>query len=91
MIAETRAKPPVAAARTGSTASGLCRGLDGRFHRHGGPDARRALPSLRRQEGLLEAVIAQIDAEMNERICAISIKGMADRWHAFVDEIRELH
>lgn len=84
MIAETRAKL-VSAARQAfgevgyaeasmddfTAAAGLTRGA---LYHHFGD-----------KKGLLEAVIAEIDAEMNERLCAISAKA-SNRWQGFVDE-----
>ncbi len=84
MIAETRAKL-VAAAREAfgtvgyadasmddfTAAAGLTRGA--LYHHFGG------------KKGLLEAVIAQIDAEMNARLKAVSERA-GDRWQGFVDE-----
>lgn len=84
MIAETRAKL-VGAARQAfgevgyaeasmddfTAAAGLTRGA---LYHHFGD-----------KKGLLEAVIAEIDAEMNERLCAISAKA-PNRWQGFVDE-----
>ena len=37
------------------------------------------------KRGLFEAVVAEIDAEMNERLCAVSAKA-PNRWQGFVDE-----
>jgi AcrR family transcriptional regulator len=84
MIAETRAKLVAAARRAFGTvgyaeasmddftaAAGLTRGA---LYHHFGD-----------KKGLLEAVIAEIDAEMNERLCAISSKA-PNRWQGFVDE-----
>jgi len=84
MITETRAKLLAAARRAFGTVgyanasmddftaeAGLTRGA--LYHHFGG------------KKGLLEAVIMQIDAEMNERLCTIS--GQAeDPWQGFVDE-----
>jgi AcrR family transcriptional regulator len=84
MIAETRAKL-IAAARQAfgkigyagasmddfTAAAGLTRGA---LYHHFGD-----------KKGLLEAVIAEIDAEMNERLCAISARA-SSRWQGFVDE-----
>ena len=84
MIAETRAKLIAAARHSFGTvgyaeasmddftaAAGLTRGA---LYHHFGD-----------KKGLLEAVIAEIDAEMNERICAISARA-PDRWQGFVEE-----
>jgi AcrR family transcriptional regulator len=84
MIAETRAKLLGAARRAfGSVgyadasmddftaAAGLTRGA---LYHHFGD-----------KKGLLEAVIAEIDAEMSERLRAVSAKAR-DPWRAFVDE-----
>ena len=84
MIAETRARL-IAAAREAfgkvgyaeasmddfTAAAGLTRGA---LYHHFGD-----------KKGLLEAVIAEIDAEMNRRLCAISAAA-PDRWQGFVDE-----
>lgn len=84
MIAETRARLLAAARHAFGTvgyaeasmddftaAAGLTRGA---LYHHFGD-----------KKGLFEAVIAQIDTEMNERLCAISGKA-ASRWQGFVDE-----
>ena len=84
MIAETRAKLVGAARQAFGTvgyaeasmddftaAAGLTRGA---LYHHFGD-----------KKGLLEAVIAEIDAEMNERLCVISAKA-PNRWQGFVDE-----
>jgi AcrR family transcriptional regulator len=84
MIAETRAKLVSAARQAFGTvgyaeasmddftaAAGLTRGA---LYHHFGD-----------KKGLLEAVIAEIDAEMNERLCAVSAKA-PNRWQGFVDE-----
>ena len=84
MIAETRAKLIAAARHAFGTvgyteasmddftaAAGLTRGA---LYHHFGD-----------KKGLLEAVIMQIDAEMSERLCAVSAKA-ANRWQGFVDE-----
>ena len=84
MIAETRAKLVSAARRAFGTvgyaeasmddftaAAGLTRGA---LYHHFGD-----------KKGLFEAVIAEIDAEMNERLCAISGRA-ANRWQGFVEE-----
>src|SRR3954447_17528881 len=84
MIAETRSKL-IAAGRQAfgelgyanasmddfTAAAGLTRGA---LYHHFGD-----------KKGLLEAVIAEIDAEMNQRLCAISAAAQ-DRWQGFVDE-----
>jgi AcrR family transcriptional regulator len=84
MIAETRARL-IAAAREAfgrvgyaeasmddfTAAAGLTRGA---LYHHFGD-----------KKGLLQAVIAEIDAEMNERICAVSARAPT-RWQGFVDE-----
>lgn len=86
MIAETRAKL-VAAARQAfgsvgyagasmddfTAAAGLTRGA---LYHHFGD-----------KKGLLEAVIAEIDAEMSERLAAVSAKA-DNRWQGFVDECK---
>lgn len=84
MIAETRAKLLAAARHAFGTvgyaeasmddftaAAGLTRGA---LYHHFGD-----------KKGLLEAVIAEIDAEMNARLCAISSQA-PNRWQGFVDE-----
>jgi AcrR family transcriptional regulator len=84
MIAETRSKL-IAAGRQAfgelgyaeasmddfTAAAGLTRGA---LYHHFGD-----------KKGLFEAVIAEIDAEMNERLCAISGRA-ANRWQGFVEE-----
>lgn len=84
MIAETRAKLIAAARHAFGTvgyadasmddftaAAGLTRGA---LYHHFGD-----------KKGLLQAVIAEIDAEMTERLAAISAKAPT-RWQGFVDE-----
>ncbi|WEX07839.1 TetR/AcrR family transcriptional regulator [Chelativorans sp. AA-79] len=84
MIAETRAKLLAAARHAFGTvgyaeasmddftaAAGLTRGA---LYHHFGD-----------KKGLLEAVIKEIDAEMNERLCTISARA-PDPWQGFVDE-----
>jgi len=84
MIAETRAKLIAAARKAFGTigyadasmddftaAAGLTRGA---LYHHFGD-----------KKGLFEAVVAEIDAEMNERICVVSAKA-PNRWQGFVDE-----
>lgn len=84
MIAETRAKLIDAARQAFGTvgyagasmddftsAAGLTRGA---LYHHFGD-----------KKGLLQAVIATIDAEMSQRLCAISAKAK-DPWRGFVDE-----
>lgn len=84
MIAETRAKLIAAARQAFGTigyadasmddftaAAGLTRGA---LYHHFGD-----------KKGLFEAVVAEIDAEMNERLCAVSAKA-PNRWQGFVDE-----
>jgi len=84
MIAETRAKLVAAARRAFGTvgyadaamddftaAAGLTRGA---LYHHFGD-----------KKGLLEAVVAEIDAEMNARLAAVSARS-ADPWQGFVDE-----
>jgi AcrR family transcriptional regulator len=84
MIAQTRAKLLAAARQAFGTvgyaeasmddftaAAGLTRGA---LYHHFGD-----------KKGLLQAVIAEIDAEMNQRLCAISADA-PNRWQGFVDE-----
>lgn len=84
MITETRAKLVASARQAFGTvgyadasmddftaAAGLTRGA---LYHHFGD-----------KKGLLQAVIAEIDAEMNGRLCAISA-GAPNRWQGFVDE-----
>jgi AcrR family transcriptional regulator len=84
MIAETRAKLVAAARQAFGTvgyvnasmddftaAAGLTRGA---LYHHFGD-----------KKGLLQAVIAEIDAEMSARLCAIS-GSASDGWQGFVDE-----
>lgn len=84
MIAETRAKLLAAGRRAFGTigyadaamddftaGAGLTRGA--LYHHFGG------------KEGLLKAVIAEIDAEINDRLAAVSARAL-DPWQGFVDE-----
>src|SRR3990170_6338017 len=84
MIAETRAKLVAAARHAFGTvgyanasmddftaAAGLTRGA---LYHHCGD-----------KKGLLEAIISEIDAEMNERLHAVSARA-GSHWQGFVDE-----
>lgn len=84
MIAETRAKL-IAAARQAFGTVGYAEASMDDFTAAAGLTRGALYHHFGDKKGLLEAVIAEIDAEMNERICAISARA-PDRWHAFVDE-----
>jgi AcrR family transcriptional regulator len=84
MIAETRAKL-IAAARHAFGTVGYAEASMDDFTAAAGLTRGALYHHFGDKRGLLEAVIAQIDAEMNERICAVSAKA-PNRWQGFVDE-----
>ena len=89
MIAETRAKL-VAAARHAFGTVGYAEASMDDFTAAAGLTRGALYHHFGDKKGLLEAVIAEIDAEMNERLCAISARA-TNRWQGFVDECRRLH
>ena len=84
MIAETRAKL-VAAARHAFGTVGYAEASMDDFTAAAGLTRGALYHHFGDKKGLLEAVIAEIDAEMNERLCAVSAKAEM-RWQGFVDE-----
>jgi AcrR family transcriptional regulator len=84
MIAETRAKL-VAAARHAFGTVGYAEASMDEFTAAAGLTRGALYHHFGDKKGLLEAVIAEIDAEMNGRLCAISA-GAPNRWQGFVDE-----
>lgn len=84
MIAETRAKL-VSAARQAFGAVGYAEASMDDFTAAAGLTRGALYHHFGDKKGLLEAVIAEIDAEMNERLCAVSAKAL-NRWQGFVDE-----
>jgi AcrR family transcriptional regulator len=84
MIAETRGKL-IAAARRAFGAVGYAEASMDDFTAEAGLTRGALYHHFGDKKGLLEAVIMQIDAEMSERLSAIS--GSAeDPWNGFVDE-----
>jgi AcrR family transcriptional regulator len=84
MIAETRAKL-IAAGRQAFGAIGYSEASMDDFTAAAGLTRGALYHHFGDKKGLLEAVIAEIDAEMNDRLCAISARA-PDRWQGFVDE-----
>ena len=84
MIAETRAKL-VAAARHAFGMVGYAEASMDEFTAAAGLTRGALYHHFGDKKGLLEAVVAEIDAEMSERLCAISA-GAPNRWQGFVDE-----
>lgn len=84
MIAETRAKL-VAAARHAFGTVGYAEASMDEFTAAAGLTRGALYHHFGDKKGLLEAVVAEIDAEMSERLCAISA-GAPNRWQGFVDE-----
>jgi AcrR family transcriptional regulator len=84
MIAETRAKL-IAAARHAFGTVGYAEASMDDFTAAAGLTRGALYHHFGDKKGLLEAVIAEIDAEMNERLCAISARA-PNRWQGFVDE-----
>ncbi|MBX3570174.1 MAG: TetR/AcrR family transcriptional regulator [Rhizobiaceae bacterium] len=84
MVAETRAKLVAAARRAFGTVGYAGASMDD-FTAEAGLTRGALYHHFGDKKGLLEAVIAEIDAEMNARLCAISA-GAPDRWQGFVAE-----
>lgn len=84
MIAETRAKLIAAARRAFATVGYANASMDD-FTAEAGLTRGALYHHFGDKKGLLEAVIAELDAEMNERLCVISARA-TDRWQRFVDE-----
>jgi AcrR family transcriptional regulator len=84
MIAETRAKL-VAAARHAFGTVGYAEASMDDFTAAAGLTRGALYHHFGDKEGLLRAVIAEIDAEMSERLAAVSAKAVS-RWQGFVDE-----
>ena len=84
MIAETRAKL-VAAARQAFGTVGYAEASMDDFTAAAGLTRGALYHHFGDKKGLLEAVIAEIDAEMADRLCADLGQG-EDRWQGFVDE-----
>jgi AcrR family transcriptional regulator len=84
MIAETRAKL-VAAARQAFGTVGYAEASMDDFTAAAGLTRGALYHHFGDKKGLLEAVIAEIDAEMNERLHAVSASA-GSHWQGFVDE-----
>ena len=84
MIAETRAKLIAAARRAFGTVGYAEASMDD-FTAEAGLTRGALYHHFGDKKGLLQAVIAEIDAEMNARLCAISANAPS-RWQGFVDE-----
>lgn len=84
MIVETRAKL-VAAARRAFGAAGYAAASMDDFTAAAGLTRGALYHHFGDKKGLLEAVIAQIDAEMSVRLSAVSARAV-DPWQGFVDE-----
>lgn len=84
MIAETRARL-IAAARQAFGSVGYAHSSMDDFTAAAGLTRGALYHHFGDKKGLLQAVIAQIDAEMNARLCAISAAAPS-RWQGFVDE-----
>ena len=84
MIAETRAKLLAAARRAFGTVGYAQASMDD-FTAGAGLTRGALYHHFGDKKGLLEAVIAEIDAEMNARLCAISANA-PNRWQGFVNE-----
>ncbi|QCI64009.1 TetR/AcrR family transcriptional regulator [Phreatobacter stygius] len=84
MIAETRAKL-VGAARHAFGTVGYAEASMDQFTAAAGLTRGALYHHFGDKKGLLEAVIAEIDAEMNVRLSAVS-RSAADRWQGFVAE-----
>jgi len=84
MIIETRAKLVAAARRAFGTAGYAAASMDD-FTATAGLTRGALYHHFGDKKGLLEAVIAQIDAEMSVRLSAVSAKA-ASPWQGFVDE-----
>src|SRR3954453_3703612 len=84
MIAETRARL-IAAAREAFGTVGYANASMDDFTAAAGLTRGALYHHFGDKKGLLEAVIAEIDAEMSERLCAVSASA-PNRWQGFVDE-----
>ncbi|WP_029349128.1 TetR/AcrR family transcriptional regulator [Bosea sp. 117] len=84
MVAETRAKL-IAAARHAFGAVGYAEASMDDFTAAAGLTRGALYHHFGDKKGLLEAVIAEIDAEMSDQLCAVS-RAAPDPWQGFVDE-----
>lgn len=84
MIAETRAKL-IAAARQAFGTVGYADASMDDFTAGAGLTRGALYHHFGDKKGLLQAVVQQIDAEMTERLCAVSAAAPT-RWQGFVDE-----
>lgn len=84
MIAETRAKLLAAGRQAFGTVGYAAASMDD-FTAAAGLTRGALYHHFGDKKGLLEAVVLQIDAEMNDRIQAVAA-GSPDRWQSFVDE-----
>ena len=84
MIAETRAKL-LAAGRRAFATKGYANASMDDFTAEAGLTRGALYHHFGDKKGLLQAVIGEIDAEMSERLCAIS-SGADSAWRGFVDE-----
>lgn len=84
MIAETRAKL-IAAARHAFATQGYAEASMDDFTAQAGLTRGALYHHFGDKKGLMQAVISEIDAEMSDRLCAISSKAET-AWQGFVDE-----
>ncbi|MGK9050081.1 TetR/AcrR family transcriptional regulator [Neorhizobium petrolearium] len=84
MIAETKGKL-IAAARRAFATRGYAEASMDDFTAEAGLTRGALYHHFGDKKGLLQAVIAEIDAEMSDRLCAISAKA-ENAWRGFVDE-----
>lgn len=84
MIAETRAKLLAAGRQAFGTVGYAAASMDD-FTAAAGLTRGALYHHFGDKKGLLEAVVLQIDAEMNDRIQAVAARS-SDRWQSFVDE-----
>lgn len=84
MIAETRAKL-LTAGRKAFGSVGYAEASMDDFTASAGLTRGALYHHFGDKKGLLQAVVSEIDAEMTERLCAISAKA-STRWQGFVDE-----
>jgi AcrR family transcriptional regulator len=84
MIAETRAKL-IAAARQAFGTVGYAEASMDDFTKGAGLTRGALYHHFGDKKGLLQAVVQEIDAEMTERLCAVSAAA-PNRWQGFVDE-----
>jgi AcrR family transcriptional regulator len=84
MIAETRAKL-IAAARYAFATQGYAEASMDEFTAQAGLTRGALYHHFGDKKGLMQAVISEIDAEMSDRLCAISSKAET-AWQGFVDE-----